>query len=131
MISGLFATVGAKVSEGQGRNSSSPYNIGPAGSARVTDGLWDMGAHENGATAVSLSVNAGTDASITLPSSTVTLTGSVFNPTSGVPILSWTVVSGPASVSFGNAAASTTTATFTTAGIHVAFNCDCCTCDRL
>ena len=114
----IVATVGAKYPKDKGATLSSPYNIGPAGSARVTDGLWDMGAHENGATAVSLSVNAGTDASITLPSSTVTLTGSVFNPTSGVPILSWTVVSGPASVSFGNAAASTTTATFTTAGTY-------------
>lgn len=67
-------------------------------------------------------VNAGADQSVTLPNSAA-LDGTVSddglpNPP-GAVTTSWSKISGPGSVSFGNANATDTTATFTTAGAYV------------
>jgi hypothetical protein len=66
-------------------------------------------------------VNAGPDHAIQLPNgvflnATVTDDG---QPTPASLLTSWTIVSGPGSVSFGNAAAIDTTASFSTAGTYV------------
>jgi PKD repeat protein len=65
-------------------------------------------------------VNAGPDQTITLPAS-ATLAGSATDdglPTGSTLTKSWSTVSGPGSVTFGNAAAPNTTATFSTAGVY-------------
>jgi hypothetical protein len=67
-------------------------------------------------------VNAGVDQSITLPA-TATLTGAVSddglpNPP-GATTVTWSVVSGPGSVTFANANQASTTATFSTIGTYV------------
>jgi hypothetical protein len=66
-------------------------------------------------------VNAGADQVITLPTLTAMLDGTVtddglVNP---VPTTSWTQVGGPSGVTFGNASAVDTTATFPGAGSYV------------
>ncbi len=66
-------------------------------------------------------VNAGSNQSITLGQSVV-LVGSANDdglPSPGNLTTSWTVVSGPGSVSFGNNSSTTTTAQFSTAGSYV------------
>src|SRR5207244_86606 len=66
-------------------------------------------------------VNAGPDATITLPANVATLTGSVTDdgvPGTGVTSL-WTKMSGPGTVTFANAAAASTTATFSMQGSYV------------
>ena len=65
-------------------------------------------------------VNAGSDQTIQLPalanlSATVTDSGGPL----GVPLLLWTSVSGPGTVSFGNSTAPSTTAEFSEAGTYV------------
>jgi hypothetical protein len=65
-------------------------------------------------------VNAGPDQTITLPA-TATLSGSATDdglPTGSTLTKSWSTVSGPGSVIFGNAASPSTTATFSTAGTY-------------
>lgn len=65
-------------------------------------------------------VNAGDDQTVTLPNA-ANLNGSFVDdglPTS-VVTTTWSVVSGPATVTFGNANSPVTTATFTTAGTYV------------
>jgi RHS repeat-associated protein len=67
-------------------------------------------------------VGAGPDQAITLPTSTVTLAGSVTDdglPAGGTLTLLWSVVSGSAGVTIGTPAAVTTTATFATPGLYV------------
>lgn len=86
------------------------------GNART--GAPDLGAYEYGSSGQAMSVSAGADKSITLPSNSTTIAASVTNPTNGTPVLSWTLVSGPASVAFSAPAAATTTVTFTTAGTY-------------
>ena len=67
-------------------------------------------------------VNAGPDQAITLPAS-ASLSGTVSDD--GLPnppaafTTAWTMVSGPGTVTFGNAGAAVTTATFSTAGSYV------------
>ncbi len=67
-------------------------------------------------------VNAGANQTITLPA-TATLSGSVTDD--GLPIppgavtTAWSKVSGPGTVTFGNAAAASTTASFSAAGTYV------------
>lgn len=87
------------------------------GNARV--GNPDLGAYEYGSGGqAEMSVNAGADKSITLPSNSTTLGGSVLNPLSGTLNLSWSRVSGPGTVTFGSPASATTTATFSIAGTY-------------
>jgi K319L-like, PKD domain len=65
-------------------------------------------------------VNAGPDQNITLPE-LANLSGAVTD-TDGplaTPVVSWSLVSGPGSVSFGNAASTNTTASFSAAGTYV------------
>jgi len=65
-------------------------------------------------------VNAGPDQTITLPAS-ATLSGSASDDglPNGVLTTGWSKVSGPGSVTFGNAASLSTTATFSVAGAYV------------
>ena len=66
-------------------------------------------------------VNAGSDDSITLPS-TATLDGTVSDdgyPTSGSLMTTWTKTSGPGTVTFDSASVVDTTATFSTDGTYV------------
>ncbi len=65
-------------------------------------------------------VNAGTDQTITLPAS-ATLAGSATDdglPTGSTLAKSWSAISGPASVTFGNPSALSTTAKFSVAGTY-------------
>lgn len=68
-------------------------------------------------------VNAGADQAITLPVNSVNLDGTVTNldnlPAGGAITGAWSVVSGPAGVTFGNANAIDTSATFATAGVYM------------
>lgn len=66
------------------------------------------------------SVNAGADTTITLPNN-VSLTGSASDDgqPSGTLTTQWTKISGPGTVSFANAGATSTTATFSQAGTYV------------
>ena len=64
-------------------------------------------------------VSAGSNQTITLPS-TASLAGSVTGvPTGSTATITWVKTSGSGSVTFANANASSTTATFSTAGIYV------------
>ena len=66
-------------------------------------------------------VDAGPDQTITLPSNVATLVGSASDdgvPGTGLTFL-WTKVSGPGTVTFANAAAASTTATFSLQGSYV------------
>jgi hypothetical protein len=65
-------------------------------------------------------VNAGPSQNITLPD-LANLSGSVTDSDGplATPVVSWSVVSGPGSVSFGNASSVNTTASFSTAGTYV------------
>jgi hypothetical protein len=66
-------------------------------------------------------VEAGADQTLTLPSA-ANLNGRVSDdvlPEGGTLIISWSKVSGPGTVTFGNAGAATTTATFSDAGSYV------------
>jgi RHS repeat-associated protein len=67
------------------------------------------------------SVDVGEDQSLALPNNTVTLTATVANdglPTGGSLTLSWSKVSGPATVTFSNPSSVSTTATFSAAGVY-------------
>lgn len=88
---------------------------------------WDIGAFEyrnnNPVTNVAPSVNAGPNQQITLPTNMVNLDATVTddglpNPPAFVTVL-WTKVSGPGTVTFGNASSVDTTAVFSTAGAYV------------
>ena len=68
-------------------------------------------------------VDAGDDQVIQLPDDTVDVAGTVYDATLAFPVLdvttSWSKVSGPGTVTFDNAAALSTTATFTIEGVYV------------
>ncbi len=64
--------------------------------------------------------NAGVDQSITLPTNSVTLSGSISDD--GIPAAAtctWSKTSGPGTVTFGSVNAANTTATFSTTGTYV------------
>ena len=70
---------------------------------------------------VAPAVNAGADQILTLPATTASLAGTVTDdglPGGGVTT-QWTKVSGPGTVTFGNAAAASTTASFSVQGAYV------------
>jgi hypothetical protein len=73
------------------------------------------GASEGPRSAGAPTVDAGSDRLLTLPVHTVTLPGTA---TGTNLTLQWTEYSGPASVSFANAAQASTTATFTAPGVY-------------
>ena len=62
--------------------------------------------------------NAGTDQSITLPTSTVSLNGSGTDPDGTISSYSWTKVSGPASGTITNANSASTTITALAQGVY-------------
>ncbi len=67
-------------------------------------------------------VNAGADKSITAPATSVSVAGTVSDD--GLPLAAtvthtWTTTSGPGTVTFGDASALATTATFSTTGVYV------------
>ena len=67
-------------------------------------------------------VDAGADQTITLPTDVAALRGDVVDdglPAGGALAASWTLVSGPAPVSFANASSASTTARFTQPGTYV------------
>src|SRR5260221_705842 len=77
-----------------------------------------------GSTPVNLApqVDAGNPQTITLPVNSVNLTGTVTDdglPTGSTLTSLWSKVSGPGDVTFGNAAAQSTTAVFSAAGQYV------------
>jgi len=92
---------------------------------RPSDGILDIGAYEYVDTSGNQApqVDAGADQTITWPNDTVNLDGTVTddglpNPPGTVTTL-WTKVSGPGTVTFGDATAVDTTATFSEAGVYV------------
>jgi chitodextrinase len=64
-------------------------------------------------------VNAGTAQTITLPTSSVTLTGSATDATGTIKTYAWTQSSGPTTASITNASSSSTTVTGLAAGTYV------------
>ncbi|MEP7164958.1 MAG: hypothetical protein ABI741_09690, partial [Ferruginibacter sp.] len=73
----------------------------------------DMGAFEStgGSSNLSPTANAGADQTITLPTSTVSLTGIGTDPDGSITSYAWTKTSGPTGGTITNAAAATTTVT--------------------
>lgn len=76
--------------------------------------LWIFGAPHEGQTNIPPGVNAGPDQSLTLPSTSVSLTGSATDADGVVSSLLWTQVSGPTATLAG-----TTTLTLSVAGLSV------------
>ena len=106
-ITGNLLTVKLEVVYGQGFSIADAVLIEPAGTSGNT----------------TPSVDAGSDDAITLPTDTVSLDGTVSddglpNPPASVTT-TWTRQSGPGTVTFGNANAVDTTATFSTDGVYV------------
>jgi hypothetical protein len=67
-------------------------------------------------------VNAGANQTVTQPATTASLAGAVSDdglPVGAVVTSTWSVVSGPGSVTFANVNAPSTTATFSTLGTYV------------
>ena len=62
--------------------------------------------------------NAGTDQSITLPTSTVTLSGSGTDPDGTISAYNWTKISGPASGTITSASSASTTVTALAQGVY-------------
>jgi hypothetical protein len=101
------------------------YNLSINSLTRPNGSAWDIGAYESNGASSALAnqapvVNAGPDQSITLPAS-ATLAGSATDdglPTGSTLTKSWSTVSGPGTVTFGNAAALNTTANFSAAGTY-------------
>ena len=98
-------------------------DIAPAGTAfkvveiyAVEDGTWHP-VNERPTT------NAGADQDITMPENTASLNGAVTDDGQPDPpaalLLSWSKLSGPGTVTFGNAASAQTTATFSVVGEYV------------
>jgi RHS repeat-associated protein len=67
-------------------------------------------------------VDAGPNQTISWPSNQVSLNGTATDdglPTGSTLVITWSKVSGPGQVTFGNAAAAATTATFSSSGLYV------------
>ncbi len=76
----------------------------------------------NGGANLAPVVSAGANQSVRLPTTQVSLAGTVSDdglPVGAAVTSTWTVTSGPGAVTFGNAAAPATTATFSTLGTYV------------
>ena len=90
---------------------------------KVTDnagatGLDTVQVTVNAAGNISPTANAGTDQSITLPTSTVSLSGSGTDPDGSISAYNWTKISGPASGTITNAASAATTVTALVQGVY-------------
>ena len=90
---------------------------------KVTDnagatGLDTVQVTVNAAGNISPTANAGIDQSITLPTSTVSLSGSGTDPDGSISAYNWTKISGPASGTITNAASAATTVTALVQGVY-------------
>lgn len=113
---GLVARWG--LNEGAGTAVSDSSGSGVAGTA-LNGPVWTAGAPlTTGAVNRAPVVDAGPDVSLTLPS-TASLSGQVIDDMPASVTTNWSKVSGPGSVSFGNANAPATTASFSAAGTYV------------
>ncbi len=116
-----------------GEDSSVPYTFSwsnpPVGTRVVMVRTFDQGKTKDSSTITITvtdsgsgntppSVDAGADQSITLPTDNVSLDGTVSDP-DDTPTTTWTKVSGPGIVTFGDAGSVDTTATFSAAGAYV------------
>ena len=72
----------------------------------------------NAAANIPPTANAGTDQSITLPTNTVSLSGSGTDPDGTISAYSWTKISGPASGTITNANSASTTVTALVQGVY-------------
>ncbi|MEE9345417.1 MAG: hypothetical protein V3U88_07395, partial [Methylococcales bacterium] len=106
---------------GSGRHTAESFNGDPAG-APVLHVEYSLGTGNNQAPVV----DAGSEQTITLPDSandvTLNLDGTVSDdglPDPSAVTITWNKVSGPGTVSFGNASTEDTTANFDTAGTYV------------
>ena len=107
----------ALVLTGTGRRTADAFEGGPAPALQITYSTNGGG----GPTNTPPVVNAGADQSITLPAA-ASLAGSVSDdglPAGGTPTALWSVVSGPGTVTFADANAASTSATFSAAGPYV------------
>lgn len=117
--SGSYSTTG-NISAAPNLNSTTyaPNPGSPAINAG-TDGT-DIGyTGGGGAGNIAPTANAGTNQTITLPSSTVTLTGSGSDADGAITGYAWSLSSGPGGSSFSSANTATTNFTVTTAGTYV------------
>jgi hypothetical protein len=113
-----------RLNEGTGQNildGTANGNNGILGSTTgvdVNDPAWRAA---SGVTNTAPQVNAGADQAIMLPADTVNLNGTVSDDglPSGVVNVQWSKVSGPGTVTFGNAFSKTTTAKFSVQGTYV------------
>lgn len=90
----------------------------------VTDNGWSTGSDTmtltvGGTANQSPTANAGTDQTIQLPTSTVTVTGSGIDPDGTISAYAWTQVSGTSATITSPASASTTITGLSTAGVYV------------
>lgn len=99
-------------------NTGSSVGISTDIRGNARSGNPDLGAYEYGSSGTAMSVGAGANQSITLPTNRVTLVGSVLNAPAGILTLNWSVVSGPPTVTFSSPSSATTTATFSAAGTY-------------
>jgi K319-like protein/parallel beta helix pectate lyase-like protein len=104
----------AFVVTGTGRRTADAFEDSPAPTLQITYSTNGGG----GPTNTPPVVNAGADQSVTLPAA-ASLAGSVSDdglPAGSTPTALWSVVSGPGTVTFADANAASTSATFSTAG---------------
>jgi len=73
---------------------------------RPLGGAWDVGAFEFSGNTATPIVNAGVDRTITLPTNTLTLTGTASDTDGTIKSLTWTKQSGPAAILSGTTTAS-------------------------
>lgn len=105
------------VARDAGLSFSSAFTTDKEGVSRPQGSAWDIGPYEyraGGAGNQSPIVNAGSDLNLHLPTNSVTLNGSATDPEGTALLLSWSRVSGPATMTFGSPASAVTTATFPT-----------------
>ena len=132
---GLTVTVTTAPAHGTAAvNANGTVLFTPAAGYEGSDGFtYAINDHQGGIASASVSitiagagnvapvVNAGPDQSVDFPATSASLSGSATDdgqPGTGLTT-QWTKVSGPGTVAFGNAAALSTTATFSAAGSYV------------
>jgi lysophospholipase L1-like esterase len=119
---GLVAYYKFNEGSGQSASDSTVYGnhgiLGLSPQADASDPTWRT---ESGSVNIAPQVYAGADQSITWPSDTVNLSGTVSDDglPAGILNIEWSKVSGPGGVVFGNAYSAQTTATFSTYGTYV------------
>jgi len=119
-----FSVLSGSPARDTGTALAATYNLSINSLARPQGSAWDIGAYESTAsgsgTNAAPAVNAGPDFTITLPNG-ITLAGSATDdglPTGSTLTKTWSKVSGPGTVTFGNATALNSTANFSAAGTY-------------